>query len=248
MTAAAPSGDIARLAVEIDDVTPRVVRSIEVPIDIRLDDLHFVLQIAIGWQNGHPFEFRVGDRLWGLRDRDIETAPLPAEAATLADILVHGGTFKYDYVLGEDWEHTVTLLARASAQAGVRYPHLVHAEGRCPPADIGGPVGYETYLRSIADPSSVNHADMLDFDAPDFDPHVVDEAQLRENLASLTKYIGRKVASRHPEVPAERASKDAAEALGPSPHPKSDSSDFGNSTTSSRQQSTWPGRSAATSG
>ena len=248
MTAVAPAGEIARLSVEVDDVTPRVVRCIEVPIDIRLDDLHFVLQIAIGWQNGHPFEFRIGEAVWGLRDRDLETSALPAEQATLADILAHGDIFKYDYVLGEDWEHTVTLLARSRPQSGVCYPHLVRAEGRCPPADIGGPVGYETYLHSIADPKSVNHADMLDFDAPDFDPNVVDEAQLRANLASLTKYIGRKTASRHPEVRAERASKDAAEALGPSPHPKSASSDFGNSTTSSRPQSTWPGRSAASCG
>jgi hypothetical protein len=196
MTAAPPeTSEIARLAVEIDDVTPRVRRCVEVPVDIRLDDLHFVLQIAIGWQNGHPFEFRIGDRIWGLRDRDIETNPIAAEQATLADILALGGIFKYDYVLGEDWEHTVTLLARSSLRDGVRYPHLVSAEGRCPPADIGGPVGYETYLRSIADPSSVNHSDMLDFDAPDFDPNVVDEAQLRANLASLTRYIGRKPAT-----------------------------------------------------
>ena len=192
MTAAAPSGDIARLAVEIDDVTPRVVRSIEVPIDIRLDDLHFVLQIAIGWQNGHPFEFRIGDTVWGLHDREAETNPLPAEQATLGDILALGDTFHYDYVLGEDWEHSVTLQSKGPARAGVRYPHLVSAAGRCPPADIGGPVGYETYLQSIADPNSVNHEDMLDFDAPDFDPHVVDEATLRSNLAELARYIGRK--------------------------------------------------------
>src|ERR1700691_1341679 len=108
--------DIARLSVEVDDVMPRVVRVVEVPVEIRLDDLHFVLQIAIGWQNGHPFEFRLGDRIWGLRDRDIEPAPLAAEEATLADILAHGGNFKYDYVLGEDWEHTVTLLSREPAR------------------------------------------------------------------------------------------------------------------------------------
>jgi hypothetical protein len=135
--------EIARLSVEIDDVTPRVLRVVEVPTDIRLDDLHFVLQIAIGWQNGHPFEFRIGDKLWGQPDRDADVSPTPAE-------------------------------------------------GRCPPADIGGPVGYETYLRSIADPNSVDHEDMLDFDAPDFDPHVVDAATLRQNLADLTRYIGRK--------------------------------------------------------
>jgi hypothetical protein len=192
---AAPSqtmAEIARLMVEIDDVTPRVVRCVEVPIDIRLDDLHFVLQIAIGWQNGHPFEFRVGETAWGQEDRDAELSPAPAEGATLADILARGETFKYDYVFGEDWQHTVRLEARAAAQPGVRYPHLVRAEGRCPPADIGGPIGYETYLRTIADPASINHDDMLEFDAPDFDPNMVDAAALRQNLAELARYIGRK--------------------------------------------------------
>jgi hypothetical protein len=209
--------EIARLSVEIDDVTPRVLRVVEVPADIRLDDLHFVLQIAIGWQNGHPFEFRIGDKLWGQPDRDAGIDRMPAERSTLREILAAGDTFKYDYVLGEDWEHTVTLLARESARAGVRYPNLISAEGHCPPADIGGPVGYETYLRSIADPNSVDHEDMLDFDAPDFDPHVVDAATLRKNLADLSRYIGRKPMVRHPEVRAQRASKEAAEALGPSP-------------------------------
>ena len=53
--------DIARLRVEIEEVAPAVVRRLEVPLDIRLDDLHFVLQVAIGWQNCHPFEFRLGE-------------------------------------------------------------------------------------------------------------------------------------------------------------------------------------------
>jgi hypothetical protein len=222
MTAAPSSysGEIARLNVEIDDVTPRVVRCVDVPLDIRLDDLHFVLQIAIGWQNGHPFEFRIGDMTWGLPDRDANADLIPAEQATLADVLGVGDTFKYDYVLGEDWEHTVKVVARAPARSDLCYPHLVSGEGRCPPADIGGPVGYETYLRSIADPASVNHEDMLEFDAPDFDPYVVDVVALRRNLAELTRYIGRKPHTpeiRHPEVAAQRPSKDAAQAPGPSP-------------------------------
>jgi hypothetical protein len=184
--------EIARLRVEIDDVTPAVVRVVDVPADIRLDDLHFVLQIAIGWQNGHPFEFRIGDTAWGQPDRDAGIDRVPAEQCTLADILAVGDTFQYDYVLGEDWEHTVSFLSRSEAQHQVHYPHLVSAEGRCPPADIGGSVGYETYLRSIADPNSVDHEEMLDFDAPDFDPNIVDAARLRQNLADLTRYIGRK--------------------------------------------------------
>jgi hypothetical protein len=189
--------EIARLSVEIDDVSPRVARCVEVPVDIRLDDLHFVLQIVIGWQNGHPFEFRIGEKAWGLPDRDAESHLARCDRATLADILALGERFSYDYVFGEDWQHTVALQSRAPAAPGVRYPHLVSAQGRCPPADIGGPVGYETYLRTIADPASINHEDMLAFDAPDFDPNAVDEAALRANLASLRNYIGRKPSS-HP--------------------------------------------------
>jgi hypothetical protein len=191
-------GEIARLRIEIDEVEPAVVRRVEVPVVIRLDDLHFVLQIAIGWQNCHPFEFRVGETAWGLIDRDNPaSSPLAAESATLADVLALAGTFRYDYVYGEDWAHTVVLEGVAPADPAVAYPRLVDAQGRCPPADIGGPMGYETFLRAIADPEHLHHEGMIEWDDPDFDPHVVDEASIRANLANLGKYLGRRKADQH---------------------------------------------------
>ncbi|HTV38043.1 MAG TPA: plasmid pRiA4b ORF-3 family protein [Xanthobacteraceae bacterium] len=191
--------NIARLRVAIDEVTPAVVRRVEVPLDIRLDDLHFVLQIAVGWQNCHPFEFRLDgaeEKRWGLVDRDDpDSSPLPAESATLADLLAHGREpFHYDYVYGEDWTHTVEVETVASAAPGIKYPLLVSAQGRCPPADIGGTMGYETFLHAIADPLHLNHEGMREWDDADFDPHVVDEAAIRANLANLGKYLGRRKA------------------------------------------------------
>jgi hypothetical protein len=188
--------EIARLRVEIDEVTPAVIRRVEVPVAIRLDDLHFVLQIAIGWQNCHPFEFRVGAAAWGLLDRDDPaSSPLAAETATLADLLALADTFRYDYVYGEDWGHTVVLEGRAPLNPAVAYPRLVSAQGRCPPADIGGPMGYETFLRAIADPAHLHHEGMIEWDDPDFDPDVVDEAAIRASLANLGKYLGRRKAA-----------------------------------------------------
>jgi Plasmid pRiA4b ORF-3-like protein len=193
---------IARLRVEIDDVVPAVIRRIEVPLDIRLDDLHFVLQIAIGWQNCHPFEFRaaaadIGEATdgtaWGLVDRDDpESNRLPAESATLAKLSALGTRFHYDYVYGEDWTHIVELESISEAAHGTKYPRLVSAQGRCPPADIGGVAGYETYLLALGDPNHLHHEAMRDFDDPDFDPDVVDEATIRANLANLAKYLGRR--------------------------------------------------------
>jgi Plasmid pRiA4b ORF-3-like protein len=189
--------DIALLRIEVDEVTPAVIRRVEVPVTIRLDDLHFVLQIAIGWQNCHPFEFRVGSTAWGLLDRDDpDASPLAADKATLADVLARADTFRYDYVYGEDWAHTVELEGVAAAAPDATYPRLVSAEGRCPPADIGGPTGYETFLQALADPGHLHHEGMLEWDDPDFDPHDVGEAAIRSNLANLGKYLGRRKGER----------------------------------------------------
>lgn len=182
--------DIARLRVEIEEVEPAVIRWIEVPLDIRLDKLNVVLQVAIGWQNCHPFEFRHGETAYGLVSREATDNPLPAEKSTLADLAKLGDTFDYDYVFGDDWQHTLKIEAIAPAEADENYPRLIKAEGRCPPADIGGPSGYETFLRAIADPEHLHHEGMLDWDDPDFDPNKVDVAALVRNLANLAKFLG----------------------------------------------------------
>jgi len=49
---------VARLKVTLDDVKPKVQRRIEVPLAIRLDRLHLVLQAAISWTDSHLYEIR----------------------------------------------------------------------------------------------------------------------------------------------------------------------------------------------
>jgi pRiA4b ORF-3-like protein len=189
--------DIARLRVEIEEVAPAVIRRLDVPLDLRLDQLNVVLQVAIGWQNCHPFEFRHGDTVYGLVSSQNEVNPLPADKATLADLASLGRSFDYDYVFGDDWQHTLTIEAIAPAEPGVSYPRLVTAEGRCPPADIGGPEGYETFLLARANPDHLHHEGMLDWDDPDFDPNKVDVAGLHRNLARLGQFLDNRKAGGH---------------------------------------------------
>ena len=51
---------IARLKVTLEDVAPAVMRRLDVPLRIRLDRLHLVLQAAMGWTNTHLYEFTAG--------------------------------------------------------------------------------------------------------------------------------------------------------------------------------------------
>ena len=70
---------IAQLRIKLDDVEPAVLRRIDVPLTIRLDRLHLVLQAAMGWTNSHLYEFRARDIGWGAPDRT--SAPLDAAGA-----------------------------------------------------------------------------------------------------------------------------------------------------------------------
>ncbi len=62
---------IARLAIALDEVKPPVRRRIEVPFAVRLDRLHRVLQIVMGWEGYHLCEFRIArDIAYGVPDPD----------------------------------------------------------------------------------------------------------------------------------------------------------------------------------
>ena len=188
---------IARLRITLDDVTPAVVRLIEVPLSIRLDDLHLVIQVVMGWENYHLYEFRLDDMAWGILDPDgvfTDDDPLPAKKATLADLIAGGNTtaFQYAYDFGDGWEHTVVVEAIADADPGVVYPRLVTAEGQCPPEDVGGPWGYAEYLEAINDPQHERHDEMIEWRGPGFDPSAIDAAAIAKELAALAKRFSRR--------------------------------------------------------
>jgi hypothetical protein len=65
------------LTVTLDHVEPRVWRSIQIPVSATLDDLHSILQIVMGWENDHLYNFTAGKRTFSPSDEPWEM--LPAE-------------------------------------------------------------------------------------------------------------------------------------------------------------------------
>jgi hypothetical protein len=183
------SRSIARLKVTLEEVEPKVVRRLEVPLKIRLDRLHLVLQAAMGWTNSHLFEFRVGDVGWGVPDPDFGDGPLPATQATLLDVVEDTGAraIRYVYDFGDDWEHRVAIERIGEAEPQVLYPRLLAAEGRCPPEDVGGPWGYAAFLAAIADPTHEGHERLLTWYRGAFDPHQPDTERLAAALERLAR-------------------------------------------------------------
>jgi Plasmid pRiA4b ORF-3-like protein len=69
------------MGVTLNDVEPKVLRRIEVLVDIERDRLHLTLQAALGWTNSHLYEIRARDTGWacrtpsGLADRSMRARP-----------------------------------------------------------------------------------------------------------------------------------------------------------------------------
>lgn len=185
---------IARLKITLDDVTPAVLRRIEVPLNIRLDRLHLSLQAAMGWSNSHLYEIRARDVGWGEPDPDWGDGPLDARKARLVDVLEDVGTktLRYIYDFGDGWEHTIKVERIVPAVPGTAYPCLIEATGRCPPEDVGGPWGYAELIEAIRDPNHERHIELKEWIADDFDPMVVDTDHLAANVAALAKKWSRK--------------------------------------------------------
>lgn len=103
---------VVRMTITLDDVTPAVSRVIEVPLTIRLDRLHTVLQAALGWTDSHLWELTFGRTGFGIPDPSYGfDSPLDARKATLAEALeeMRGKTFRYLYDFGDGWEHSARI-------------------------------------------------------------------------------------------------------------------------------------------
>src|SRR3954469_18687225 len=87
------------LKVTLEDLTPVVSRTLQVPDTATLRQLHLLLQTAFGWQLRHPHHFEVGEAHYGDPfDDDAEPESLSDDGeVTLGQVTKRGENFLYLY-------------------------------------------------------------------------------------------------------------------------------------------------------
>lgn len=60
--------EIYQIKVTLLGTDPPIWRRVLVPSDLTLEQLHDVLQLAIGWEDCHMHEFRIGQQRFGKSD------------------------------------------------------------------------------------------------------------------------------------------------------------------------------------
>ncbi len=164
---------------------PPVWRRLQLRADTRLDELHEILQAALGWQNYHMHVFTFADEEFGVRDPELGHAD--ERKVTLGELTDIGARFRYTYDFGDDWEHEILVEDLLDPDPEAHYPILVASKGACPPEDCGGTWGYTNLKAILADPSHDEHQDMLEWlrltDASEFDPTAVPTEDIDYELA-----------------------------------------------------------------
>jgi hypothetical protein len=186
--AAEPSTEkVYQLKISIADSRPVIWRRVLVRAHSTLDELHYVIQLVMGWENSHLHQFespgpgettlKTGrSRRTSLRfvpttdplgepfdllmeDADEDTK---SEEEAFLDAVAPAAKyhFLYTYDMGDNWEHDILVEKILPAAPEGVYPFCIDGERNHPLEDSGGIWGYESLLAVLADPSHEDHKEM----------------------------------------------------------------------------------------
>jgi hypothetical protein len=134
-----------------------------------MQDLHLIIQISMGWENRHLFEFSdrksVRQTIRVVEDKaqddewDFQPRAFQADRVKLKEEFYEKRAkkpFFYTYDFGDDWIHQISF--EEVLEKDLTYytdtPMCIEAEGVCPPEDIGGIGGFTEFYNTVNDPKS----------------------------------------------------------------------------------------------
>jgi hypothetical protein len=184
----ASSQNIYQIKVTLLGTKPPIWRRLQVPADLTLAQLHDVLQIAMGWEDGHMHEFRIGQRRFGRPEPGDPFMRMPRteseRTARLSAVLGRAGAkMIYAYDFGDSWDHGIVLEKQLPVDPNTTYPACIDGKLACPPEDCGGIPGFYDLLDALADPNHERHEELSDWIGDDFDPQAFSLDAVNRRLA-----------------------------------------------------------------
>jgi hypothetical protein len=193
---------VHQFLVVLTGTQPLVWRRIQVPQTATYWDLHVAIQDAMGWEDMHLHEFRLGipkDGL-GIRvgiDEEDDDVDCPLAFSWEREISEDFGrpydrpAMTYHYDFGDDWLHGVIHEGTAMPARPFRHALCLAGERACPPEDCGGLSGFADVLHAVAHPEEAD-ADLVawlprGYDPARFDPAAVKFSNPRTRLRAMQR-------------------------------------------------------------
>ncbi|MGI8605526.1 MAG: plasmid pRiA4b ORF-3 family protein [Verrucomicrobiales bacterium] len=189
---AAGGAPLYQLKITLKWSKPPIWRRVVVPADMRLDRLHSVIQVVMGWTDSHLHQFIVGTRVdrvfFGQTDLGLDDMGdmLDEKRYTLAHLAVQPKQkFIYEYDFGDSWEHEVVVEKLLPPDPALKHPVCLEGANASPPEDCGGIPGYYNLLEIMADPKHPEHAETKEWLGGELKPGECDTDDVNMHLKRI---------------------------------------------------------------
>ncbi len=182
---ALPGQRVLQLWISLEEIHPVIWRRLLVPGGVRLNRLHDMFQAVMGWTNSHLHQFRVEGLVFGPQFDDCPEEELDEKGFTVIGVVGKVRKFFYDYDFGDGWNHEVVVEEVSSWPWGLKHAVCLDGKRACPPEDVGGPPGYEEFLRVLADPDHEEYRHLVVWSGGGFDPEAFSLAATNIGLQRL---------------------------------------------------------------
>ena len=125
---------VYQLDVRLAYVDPPIWRRILVSDQILLPGLHHMLQVVMGWEHSHLYQFIVGKTCYGEPDPNFEDGLQSGRRVRLRDIAAEkDASFLYEYDFGDSWRHVITVEDLRPRTEYDIVPRCLDGARACPP-------------------------------------------------------------------------------------------------------------------
>lgn len=189
------------LRIKLNNAPVPIWREVEVPSNISLEFLAFVIIEAMGWDNLHLHQFKKGDIIYQNRTqaKQEDNFFVPdfslirthiSDNYPISDIFKEkGDRIKFEYDFGDCWNHDIWLKGISEYQLDEpQKPILLKGKGMCPPEDCGGVYGYASLLEILSKKrKSAEEKEQLEWYGikKDYNPNEFDFDWIEDNICGL---------------------------------------------------------------
>jgi hypothetical protein len=171
------------LEVVLRGVKPRIYRTLSIPGNRTLADLHCCLQDAFGWQNYHLHEFTFDHMVFGEPSDEEDSVVIADNIVSLDDLALKvGNKIEYVYDFGDDWVHSIRVKTREKLDGETAWPLpclCIDGARAAPPEDCGGIEAYKTMLKELEPPLFASGKKKIKWNPESFDKEAVNKKLAR---------------------------------------------------------------------
>ena len=180
---------ILQLKITLKGSKPPIWRRVLVDKSITFDKLHYIIQIVMGWNTCHLYEFDINDYTVLIPDEFDDEFTKDSSTTTLESMISEAKhKFIYTYDFGDNWEHIILVEKILPPDSKITYPICITGKLNCPPEDCGGIYGFYELLKITKDKNHPDHEEMIEYIDEDYDPEYFDVDEANELLLNIDDY------------------------------------------------------------